>query len=70
VLNLRSALVALAILAGATAPVLTPASASAAEACDGVTVVVEPNALGGEPEVACVPPAEGDTDSQTETEKE
>lgn len=60
-LNLRSALVALAILAGATTPVLAPASASAAEACDGVTVVVEPNALGGEPEVACVQPVEGDT---------
>jgi hypothetical protein len=53
--------VARAILAGATAPVVAPAPASAAEACDGVTVVVEPNALGGEPEVACVQPAEGDT---------
>ncbi|WP_143055031.1 hypothetical protein [Nocardioides luteus] len=52
---------ALAILAGATAPVVAPASASAAEACDGVTVVVEPNALGGEPEVTCVRPDEGDT---------
>ena len=63
-LILRSALVALAILAGATA--LAPASASAAasrsaEACEGVTVVVEPNALGGDPEVTCVRPEEGDT---------
>lgn len=54
-------MVALAILAGATAPVLTPAPASAAEACDDVTVVVEPNALGGDPEIACVRPEEGDT---------
>ena len=65
-LILRSSLVALAILAGATAPVssaaASPASASSGvEACDGVTVVVEPNALGGDPEVACVQPAEGDT---------
>lgn len=61
----RSALVALAILAGATALVVAPASASSAssvaEACDGVTVVVEPNALGGDAEVACVRPEEGDT---------
>jgi len=62
VLILRSSLVALAILAGATAPVLAPvAASSAAETCDGVTVVVEPNALGGEPEVTCVQPEEGDT---------
>ncbi|MEU4453357.1 hypothetical protein AB0F44_18630 [Nocardioides sp. NPDC023903] len=61
-LILRSSLVALAILAGATAPVLVPvAASSAAETCDGVTVVVEPNALGGEPEVTCVQPEEGDT---------
>lgn len=64
-LILRSSLVALAILAGATAPVFTPVSASSAassgEACDGVTVVVEPNALGGGPEVTCVQPEEGDT---------
>ncbi|MFI5627656.1 hypothetical protein ACIA03_29635 [Nocardioides sp. NPDC051685] len=60
-LSPRFALVALAMLAGATAPVVTPASGSAAEACGGVTVVVEPNALGGEPEVVCVQPAEGDT---------
>lgn len=60
-LILRSSAAALAILAGAAAPVITPASASAAAACDGVTVVVEPNALGGEPEVSCVQPDEGDT---------
>ncbi|MER7560283.1 hypothetical protein ABTZ46_25300 [Nocardioides sp. NPDC126508] len=60
-LILRSASVALAILAGATAPVSSAAATSAPEACDGVTVVVEPNALGGEPEVSCVQPAEGDT---------
>ena len=65
-LILRSSLVALAILSGATAPVLTPVSASsaassAAEACDEVTVVVEPDALGGDPEVTCVQPGEGDT---------
>ena len=61
-LILRSSLVALAILAGATAPVLAPvAASSAAETCVGVTVVVEPNALGGEPEVTCVQPEEGDT---------
>lgn len=65
-LILRSAMVALAILAGATALVATPTSASAAvsrsaEACVGVTVVVEPNALGGDPEVTCVQPEEGDT---------
>jgi hypothetical protein len=64
VLILRSSLVALAFLAGATAPVFTPVSAvtaSSAEACDGVTVVVEPNALGGDAEVTCVQPEEGDT---------
>ncbi|MER7608570.1 hypothetical protein [Nocardioides sp. NPDC127503] len=61
-LILRSSLVALAFLAGATAPVLAPvAASSAAETCDGVTVVVEPNALGGDPEVTCVQPEEGDT---------
>ncbi len=63
-LILRSSLVALAIFAGATAPVLAPisaVSASSAEACDGVTVVVEPNALGGDPQVTCVQPEEGDT---------
>ncbi|MFJ9392621.1 hypothetical protein ACIRON_27630 [Nocardioides sp. NPDC101246] len=61
-LILRSTSVALAILAGATAPVFTTVSASsAAEGCDGVTVVVEPNALGGDPEVSCVQPGEGDT---------
>lgn len=60
-LILRSALVALAIFAGATAPIVTPAAASSAAACDGVTVVVEPNALGGDPEVACIQPEEGDT---------
>lgn len=61
-LILRSSLVALAILAGATAPVVTSVTASfAAEACDGVTVVVEPNALGGDPAVTCVQPGEGDT---------
>jgi hypothetical protein len=64
VLILRSSLVALAIFAGATAPVLIPVSAvsaSSAEVCDGVTVVVEPNALGGDPDVTCVQPEEGDT---------
>ncbi|NGN92474.1 hypothetical protein G5C66_06925 [Nocardioides sp. KC13] len=61
-LILRALLVAPAILAGVIALVVTPASASsAAVACDGVTVVVEPNALGGAPEVACVQPEEGDT---------
>ncbi|MEU6137812.1 hypothetical protein [Nocardioides sp. NPDC047086] len=60
-LILRDLLVALAILAGATAPVSSAAASSAPEACDGVTVVVEPNALGGDPEVACVQPGEGDT---------
>lgn len=63
-LILRSSLVALAFVVGATAPVLSPvsaASASSAKPCDGVTVVVEPNALGGDPEVTCVQPEEGDT---------
>ncbi|MEU0317256.1 hypothetical protein [Nocardioides sp. NPDC006273] len=60
-LILRSVAVALAILAGATAPISSAAASSAAEACAGVTVVVEPNALGGGPEVACVQPEEGDT---------
>ncbi|TQL69533.1 hypothetical protein FB381_3443 [Nocardioides albertanoniae] len=63
-LSVRS-LVALAVLAGATAlffsPALPPAAASTADACDGVTVVVEPRALGGAPEVDCVRPEEGDT---------
>jgi hypothetical protein len=61
VLILRDLVGALAILAWATTLVVAPASASSVEACDGVTVVVEPNALGGAPEVACVQPEEGDT---------
>jgi hypothetical protein len=69
VLILRSAAVALAILAGAAAPISSAAASSAAsssassgaEPCAGVTVVIEPNALGGGPEVACVQPEEGDT---------
>ena len=70
-LSVRAALVASAVLAGATVLVVpsaqastaatTAAAASTAPACDGVTVVVEPNALGDEPEVACVRPEEGDT---------
>lgn len=64
-LILRSVAVALAILAGATAPISSAAASSAASSvtapCAGVTVVVEPNALGGSPEVACVMPEEGDT---------
>ncbi|MEI7058493.1 hypothetical protein WBG06_21890 [Nocardioides sp. CCNWLW239] len=60
-LILRFSLVALAILAGATAPVSPASALPAVEACDGVTVVVEPNALGGEAEVSCVQPGEGDT---------
>lgn len=60
-LILRSSLAALAILAGAAAPLSSAAAAPAPAGCDGVTVVVEPNALGGAPEVTCVQPEEGDT---------
>lgn len=68
-LIVRAVLVVPAFLVGATAAVLAPAASpasaaaapAAAESCTGVTVVVEPNALGGAPELACVQPEEGDT---------
>ncbi|MGH3351712.1 MAG: hypothetical protein ACRDPS_13685 [Nocardioides sp.] len=62
-LSLVPLTVAPAVLAGAAAfgafPVAEPVE-SAGE-CDGVTVVLEPNALGGQPEVDCVRPEDGDT---------
>lgn len=74
-LIVRAVLVVPAFLVGATAAVLAPAaspasaapaassasSESSAQSCEGVTVVVEPNALGGAPEVTCVQAEEGDT---------
>ena len=58
---IRATLVALTVFVGATALVSPASASSGAEACDGVTVVVEPNALGGRPKVDCVHQEEGDT---------